>query len=220
MKRLQAIACVVFAFAAGASCAAAPLLSARESVTIHASPDAVWSRIKDFDGMGNWHPAVASDQIILGSNNTVGAERLLTLHDGGTVRDKLTVFDAKHRRYSYAILKGTLPVSEYTATVTVKAAGLNRSRVTWSATFKRKHTGANPPANSDDAAATRTMSQIHRSGLDHMKKLVESADEPAQRSMLNGRTSGPAAPAERMNAIAWSTLQSVATRRSIGTISR
>ena len=40
------------------------------------------------------------------------------------------------------------------------------------------------------------------------------------RSTTNGKTSGPAAPADRMNAIAWSTLQSVATRRSIGTISR
>ena len=34
------------------------------------------------------------------------------------------------------------------------------------------------------------------------------------------RVSGPAAPAERMKDMAWSTLQSVATRRSMGTISR
>jgi mxaD protein len=173
MKCLQAIACFLLAFASGASFAAAPLLNARESVTIHASPDAVWSRIRDFGGMAAWHAAVASDQVVVGADNTIGTERVLALRDGGTLREKLVAFDDKHRRYSYEILAGSLPVSEYRATVSVKAAGIGRSKVTWSATFKRKHSSGNAAAIADDAAAKAT-NRFYRSGLDHLKKLAEA----------------------------------------------
>src|SRR5690348_10007668 len=109
MKRLQAIACFVLAFASAACFAATPLLNARESVTIHALPDAVWSRIRDFGGMTAWHPAVASDEVVVGADNTIGAERVLALRDAGMLREKLVAFDDKHRRYSYEILSGSLP---------------------------------------------------------------------------------------------------------------
>lgn len=174
MKRLQAIACFVLAFASAACFAATPLLNARESVTIHALPDAVWSRIRDFGGMTAWHPAVASDEVVVGADNTIGAERVLALRDAGMLREKLVAFDDKHRRYSYEILSGSLPVSEYRATISVKAAGPGRSKVTWSSTFKRRHAGGNAAAASDDAAAVKAMSRFYRGGLDHLKKLAEA----------------------------------------------
>ncbi|MEO6689658.1 MAG: SRPBCC family protein [Dokdonella sp.] len=174
MKRLLELAFASFMAVSGSVSAAAPVLNVSESVTIHASPDVVWARIQDFDGVVSWHPAVAKDQIIIGSNNTVGAERMLTLRDGGTVTEKLLAYDARHRRYRYAIRMGVLPVSDYISTISVKAAGLNRSKVTWSGTFKRKHVGANPPANADDAMATKTMVGVYRAGLDNLKKIVEA----------------------------------------------
>jgi mxaD protein len=174
MKRLRAIVFACVMTVPGIGLAAAPVLTVSESVTIHASPDVVWARVRDFDGLSSWHPAVAKDQIILGVNNTIGAERVLTLRDGGTVTERLLGFDTKHRRYRYTIRQGVLPVSDYIATLSVKAAGLNRSKVTWSGTFRRKHPGANPPANADDATATKTMTGVYRTGLDNLKKVIET----------------------------------------------
>ena len=173
MKRLQAFACALFAFGSCASHAASPLLNARESVTIHASPDAVWVRVKDFDGIASWHPGVSSDELVLGTNYTVGAERLLTLPDGGTVKEKLLAYEAKHRRYSYTILQGSLPIIEYTAMLNVKAAGPNRAKVTWSAIFKRKHAAPGQATAMDDAALTKATNHFFRNGLDHLKEVVE-----------------------------------------------
>ncbi|MEO5561593.1 MAG: SRPBCC family protein [Dokdonella sp.] len=174
MKRLHLFAFASLMAVSGSVFAAAPVLNVRESVTVHASPDVVWGKIRDFDGVSAWHPAVAKDQIIAGSNNMVGAERMLTLRNGGTVTEKLLAYDARHRRYRYAIRMGVLPVSDYVATISVKAAGLNRSKVTWTGTFKRKHVAANPPANADDATATKTMVGVYRAGLDNLKKIIEA----------------------------------------------
>ncbi|MEO7323704.1 MAG: SRPBCC family protein [Dokdonella sp.] len=173
MKRIHALALASLMAVSGSLFAAAPVLNVSESVTIHASPDAVWTKVQDFDGLSVWHPDVVKDQIIIGSNNIVGAERMLTLRNGGTVTEKLLGYDARHRRYRYAIRLGVLPVSDYVATISVKAAGLNRSKVTWSGTFKRKHVAANPPANADDATATKMMAGVYRTGLDNLKKIIE-----------------------------------------------
>ena len=58
-----------------------------------------------------------------GPNDTVGAVRLLTLKDGGTIKEKLLAFEPKARKFRYAILEGVLPVSDYTSTLTVTSAG-------------------------------------------------------------------------------------------------
>lgn len=154
--------------------AAAPVLKVSKSVIIHAAPGVVWEKIRNFDGLDTWHPAVAKDELVAGHNNQPGAERLLTLGDGGTIREKLLGFDERHHRFKYEILDGVLPVSHYTSTVGVKAAGKNRSKVTWSGSFKRKDTGPHPAANADDAAATNTMGSVYQAGLDHLKKIIEA----------------------------------------------
>ena len=44
--------------------------------------------------LNTWHPALASDEIVEGTNNTVGAVRLLTLKGGGTIKEKLLAYNA------------------------------------------------------------------------------------------------------------------------------
>ncbi len=100
--------------------------------------------VKDFNGLNTWHPAVATDEIVDGKNNTVGAVRLLTLKGGGTIKEKLLAFDPAGRSFKYAIVEGVLPVSGYTSTLAVKSAGKNKSSVTWTGHFKRKNVGDNP----------------------------------------------------------------------------
>jgi mxaD protein len=177
MKMMQMIAFAALATISAAAVAAAPELKVSKEVTIDAPADQVWEKIKNFDGLDTWHPAVATDQIVSGKNNEVGAERLLTLKDGGTIKEKLLGYDAKGHSFKYAILEGVLPVSDYTSTISVKAAGKDKSTVTWSGNFKRKNTGDNPGANENDEAATTTMGGVYQGGLDNLKKMMESGSK-------------------------------------------
>ena len=173
MKTLKLIASAALAAVSVAAFAAATQLKVTKEVTINAPADQVWAKIRDFDSLDKWHPALESDKIVSGKNNEVGAERLLTLKGGGTIREKLLAFDDKRHSMRYSILEGVLPVSDYTSTITVAGAGKDRSTVTWSGSFKRKDTSDKPAADANDEAATKTMSGVYEAGLDNLKKMLE-----------------------------------------------
>jgi len=156
------------------SFASAPVLKVSKSVTIHATPAAVWAKAKNFDGLNTWHPAVVKDELVAGTNNKPGAERELTLGDGGKIHEKLLSFDDKHHSFRYEILDGVLPVTSYKSTFTVKAAGKGLSKVSWAGSFKRKDTGPHPAANANDATAIKVIGGVYQSGLDNLKKIVET----------------------------------------------
>ena len=158
----------------GASWAAAPVLHVKKSVTIAAPADKVWAAAKNFDGLNTWHPALASDEIVSGTNNTVGAVRLLTLKGGGTIKEKLLQFDDAGHRFRYAIVEGVLPVSHYTSSLVVTSLGASKTLVTWSGNFKRKNVGDDPADTENDKAATDAISGVYQSGLDNLKKIVEA----------------------------------------------
>jgi mxaD protein len=172
MLKMQTIAGAVLAAGAGVAFAAAPVLNVTKSATVNAPVAKVWDAVKNFDGLNTWHPAVASDQIVEGSNNQVGAVRLLTLKDGGTIKEKLLGYDPAHHGFKYAILEGVLPVSDYTSTVSVKAGADGKSVVTWSGQFKRKDVGDHPAINADDKTAIDTMGAVYRAGLDNLGKML------------------------------------------------
>jgi mxaD protein len=172
--RLGLTAVLVLA-SANAAAQAAPILHVRKSIIIDATVDNVWAAAKNFDSLNAWHPAVAKDAIVEGKNDTIGAVRLLTLQDGGTIKEKLLGFSDRGHRFSYSIVEGVLPVSHYTSTFLVRSAGPGKSAVTWSGTFQRKDTGPTPAAGADDKTATTTIGGVYQGGLDNLKKLVEAA---------------------------------------------
>jgi mxaD protein len=174
MKFRSAIAFGVSVLACGYAFAAAPRLTTVKSVDINASASKVWHMVRDFNGLNTWHPALASDEIVEGQNNVVGAVRLLTLKGGGTIKEKLLVFNPAGRTFKYAIVDGVIPVSDYTSTLVVKSAGKGKSTVTWSGHFKRKNVGDNPADNENDKTAVDTISGVYQSGLDNLKKLAEA----------------------------------------------
>lgn len=174
MKITSAMLVGISVFTSGYAMAAAPWLHASDTVTINAPVSKVWSTTKDFNGLNTWHPALASDEIVSGTNNKVGAVRVLTLKGGGTVKEKLLAFDAKGRMFKYAIVESVLPVSHYTSTFVVKSAGKGKSSVTWSGHFKRKNTGPNPADGENDKAAVDTANSVYSGGLDNLKKMLEA----------------------------------------------
>ena len=174
MKVMTATVFAIALLASGVSAAAAVDLHVKKSVTIAAPADKVWEASKNFNGLNTWHPALASDELVSGTNNTVGAVRLLTLKGGGTIKEKLLQFDENGHRYRYAITEGVLPVSHYSATFVVTSLGANKTLVTWSAKFKRKNLSDTPPDNENDKTATDTIEGVFKAGLDNLKKIVEA----------------------------------------------
>lgn len=174
MKTIIALAFSISLLASGIGAAAAPQLSVKKSVTIAAPAAKVWDAAKNFNGLNTWHPAVASDEIVSGTNDTVGAVRLLTLKGGGTIKEKLLAFDETGHRFRYAIVEGVLPVSHYTSSFVVTSVGNDKTLVTWSGRFKRKSVGDNPADGESDKAAVDTISGVYQSGLDNLKKMLEA----------------------------------------------
>jgi len=158
----------------GYALAAAPVLTTTKTITIDAPAAKVWNATMNFNGLNTWHPAVATDEIVEGKNNTVGAVRLLTLKGGGTIKEKLLAFNPAGHSFKYAIVEGVLPVSDYTSTFVVKSIGDNKSSVTWSGHFKRKNVGDNPADNENDKTALDTISGVYQGGLDNLKKIAEA----------------------------------------------
>jgi mxaD protein len=174
MKIKSAILFGMAALAAGSVWAAAPVLHTSKTITIDASAYKVWHTAKDFNALNTWHPALASDEIVEGTNNSVGAVRLLTLKGGGTIKEKLLAFDEKAHSFKYAIVESVLPVSDYTSTFVVKSLGKGKASVVWSGRFKRKNVGANPGEKENDKTAIDAIDGVYQSGLDNLKKIVEA----------------------------------------------
>ncbi|WP_020499478.1 SRPBCC family protein [Sciscionella marina] len=87
---------------------------------VPANADTVWEIVRDFNGMPAWHPGIARSELETGASAaTVGAVRLLTLPDGGTVRERLVSLDDTDRRMTYDILDSPFAVRRYRSTVRV-----------------------------------------------------------------------------------------------------
>lgn len=147
---------------------AAKLLKAQESIEVNAKASEVWERISDFASLDAWHPAVVYTEIVDGENNQKGAVRVLTLQDGGTVKEKLESYAPDKQKYSYSILEGVLPVSAYQSYIVVKPVTGSMSRVIWHGRFRSEGV-------SDDEAMS-AISAVYRDGLENLKKLAEAEE--------------------------------------------
>ena len=153
--------------------AEAHTLKVKEEVVINAPASKVWEKANNFGDLGAWHPAVKTTEILSGTNNKKGAIRLLTLQDGGTIKEQLLGYHPTFKSYKYKIIEGVLPVSNYVSTVSVKSQGENKTLVVWQGKFKRKDTSANPAAGQGDDDAVKAITGVYRGGLDNLKKISE-----------------------------------------------
>ena len=152
----------------------AKMLSVKERIEINAKPEDVWAKVRDYGDGGAWHPAVKQTEILSGENNKVGAIRLLTLQDGGTIKEELLAYDPKKMSYRYVILEGVLPVRDYVATIAVAKAKDGKSVVTWQSHFKRKDPSATPAEGQGDDDATNLITAIYKQGFENLKKISET----------------------------------------------
>lgn len=158
-----------------AEAAAAKPLKVIKTVEIAAPPAAVWDKIKSFDAINTWHPAFASDEIVKGENNKVGAVRKLVVKDGPTFTEQLLAFSDKGRMMKYKIIDPSpLPIAGYVSSIKVKAGKQpNTSVVTWQGNFKRKKVD-NPGPEENDEAVVKFISGVYDGGLGNLKKISET----------------------------------------------
>lgn len=143
-----------------------------EKVTIDASADAVWAKIKNFDALKDWHPAVAESPADKG--NEEGSVRSIKLKGGGALSESLERYDDAKKLYSYRAKDGgALPVTNYTSTIQVSAEGANKAVVEWRGAFYRGFPNNNPPPDQNDEAAVKAITGVYTSGLANLKKVVE-----------------------------------------------
>jgi uncharacterized protein YndB with AHSA1/START domain len=143
-----------------------------EKITIDAPAEAVWARIKNFDALKDWHPAVAESPASAG--NTEGSVRSLKLKGGGALEETLESFDEAKLKFSYRAKDGgALPVTNYTSTLQVTSTGPMQSTVEWRGAFYRAYPNNDPPPGQNDEAALQAITGVYQSGLANLKKLAE-----------------------------------------------
>ena len=142
-----------------------------ERITIDAPPSVVWAKIKNFDALKDWHPAVAASTADQG--NAVGSVRRVLLKGGGELTETLEGHDDAKMKYSYRAKDGgALPVTNYTSSISVSAEG-SQSVVEWRGAFYRGYPNNDPPPEQNDEAAVKAVVGVYKGGLDNLKKLVE-----------------------------------------------
>lgn len=125
------------------------------------SAQQVWDLIGGFNALPDWHPAVASSELENG-----GRIRKLNLVSGGMIVEKLEKISDNERIYTYSIVDSPLPVSDYTASISVRKDNSGDGTIVeWSSSFRAQ--GA--PEN----AAIRVIEAMYEAGFDNLKRIFD-----------------------------------------------
>jgi len=146
--------------------AAADALEVKKRREAPGAPAEVWAVVGDFCAIKDWHPAVVECKQVEEGGDTY---RLLTLEDGGKIKEKLT--DTGDTSYSYEIVEGPLPVKNYEATLEVgEDDEEDRVEIVWEAEFDADGV--------EDAEATKIITGIFNDGVGGIKKAaIEAYDK-------------------------------------------
>lgn len=86
------------------------------SSVIGAPVDTVWRAVRDFNGLPQWHPAIAESRIENAMpSDRVGCIRNFSLKDGGRIREQLLALSDFDYSFRYSILESPMGVENYVA---------------------------------------------------------------------------------------------------------
>ena len=86
------------------------------SSVINAPAARVWARVRDFNGLSNWHPASAESRIENGEPaDKVGCIRNFSLRNGDRLREQLLGLSDFDMFCTYSILDSPMPLTNYVA---------------------------------------------------------------------------------------------------------
>jgi hypothetical protein len=107
------------------------------SSVIDAPADAVWARVRDFNALPQWHPAIADSRIENEeASDKVGCIRNFHTRDGGLIRERLLALSDYDYSCTYSILESPMGVEHYVATLKLTPVTDGaRTFAEWSAEF-------------------------------------------------------------------------------------
>ncbi|MCT8973862.1 SRPBCC family protein [Microbaculum marinisediminis] len=107
--------------------------------SVIAAPTArVWERVRDFNGLPRWHPAIRESRIENGEpSDKVGCVRDFRLQNGDRIREKLLGLSDYDYFCTYSILESPMPLTDYIATLRLTpVTDGDRTFAEWSAEFE------------------------------------------------------------------------------------
>jgi hypothetical protein len=116
--------------------------------------------MSDFGGLRAWNPQIESCEV---DGEGVGAVRTFSM-TGLTIKERLEALDESARTFSYSIIEGPLPATDYLATVEIGDAGAGQTRILWTSDFV--------PAGASEADLVALFEGIYRGGIKAVAKMA------------------------------------------------
>jgi len=137
------------------------------SAVIDAPIHKVWAKMRNFNGLPDWHPRFSRSHIEGGqAADQIGCVRNFDIVDGGgTIRERLLTLSDVDYTMTYCILDAPLPVEGYVATLRLIPITVgNKTLGTWTAEFKvtagREEDVVDAVANGTFAKAFEVMNRL------------------------------------------------------------
>jgi hypothetical protein len=133
------------------------------SIDIAAPAETVWQLAGDFNGLPRWLDLVNASTL-----SDDGRVRHLVAINGAAIVERLLDHSDERMQYLYTILEGPDPVTDYTASISLRANDAGHTTVTWASRF----------APNDPSAAEALVAHyqgLYRAGLEGLKHAVELA---------------------------------------------
>ena len=135
------------------------------SSVLNAPVSSVWNRIRDFNALSRWHPAIRDSKIENGEPpDKVGCIRNFHLQNGDQIREQLLALSDYDYFCTYSILESPMPLSEYVATIRLTPiTETDGSFIEWTAEFECE-------ANDSEDLINTIGQNVFQSGFDSLKR--------------------------------------------------
>jgi len=111
----------------------------QRTLTIDASPDAVWGVLKRFMHIDEFAPLVKSVDALTTGEDRVGSKRRCNFEDGNCVVEEVTVWEDNHRYRVRLSETEPMPLKEAYAELSIAPAGPEQTSVKWSMDYRLKY---------------------------------------------------------------------------------
>lgn len=141
---------------------------AHASGVVAAPVAAVWSVVRDFDGLPTWMPGIRASNLE-GANYAAGTVRRLTLANGGQIAERLVSIDDRERLLSYEFA-GPNPfgVTSYLSSMRVSPiTDSDTTLIEWWADFDAE-------AAAVDAVARTLTTEVYAVGVSGLRSYLEA----------------------------------------------
>lgn len=138
------------------------------STVIDAPAQRVWSVIRDFNALPQWHPLIAESRIEGdAAPDKVGCIRNFRTRDGGAIREQLLTLSDYDFECAYSILESPMGVENYVARLKLTpVTDGDRTFAEWSAEF-------DCPPEREQELADLVGNKVFQGGLTALKSQVQ-----------------------------------------------